>query len=176
VEGAVTAERFDDKTYLKATGAEFLQARLSRGLSREALAERSGVHVNTIGALERGERDVNSTTKCWILAALGCRSLVMEDHVDRILLHEDPASFPRADIQTMPDSIVVRIIGQALRDRRESLNATMGLVALRAGVHENTLWNIERGLVSATGIHLHRIYRALGVSVVTPGPDGILFE
>lgn len=170
------AGAFDEKAYLKATGSEFQQARLSRGLSREELAERSGVHINTIGSLERGERDVNSTTKCWILAALGCKSLVMEDHVDRIILHDDPSAYPRGDIQTMPDSIVVSIIGQALRDRRESLNATMGLVALRAGVHENTLWNIERGLVSATGVHLHRIYRALGVSVVTPGPDGIILE
>lgn len=171
-----TAERFDEKAYLKATGEEFQRARLARGLSRESLAERSGVHVNTIGALERGEHDVNSTTKCWILAALGCRSLVMEDHVDRIILHEDPAAFPRSDIQTMPDSNVVHIIGQAIRDRRESMSATLETVALRAGVHENTLWNIERGLVSATGIHLHRIYRALGVNLVTPDPEGIVLE
>jgi len=176
VEGAGAAGLFDEKAYLKATGAEFQQARLARGLSREALAERSGVHINTIGALERGEHDVNSTTKCWILAALGCKSIIMEDQVDRVILHDDPAAYPRNDIQTMPDSIVVSIIGQALRDRRESLNATLGLVALRASVHENTLWNIERGLVSATGIHLHRIYRALGVCVVTPGPDGIILE
>ena len=176
MERAGTAERFDEKAYLKATGAEFQQARLSRGMSRESLAERSGVHLNTISALERGAHDVNSTTKCWILAALGCKSLVMENLVDRIVLHDDPAAYPRSDIQSMPDSAVVRIIGQAIRERRETLDATLEDIATLADVHVNTLWNIERGLVSATGIHLHRIYRALGICVVTPEPDGIILE
>ena len=42
--------------------------------------------------------------------------------------------------------------------------------------HLNTLWNIERGLVSPMGVHIHRVYRALGVSVVTPSPETLILE
>lgn len=169
-------ERFEEKTYLQASGAEFKRARLARKLTREGLSELSGVHLNTIGATERGEHDINSTTKCRLLAALGCKSIVMDENVDFIVLHENLAAFPRTDIQAMPDACVVSIIGQALRDRRNSLGATLEQVAARSGIHTNTLWNIELGLVSPTGIHLHRIYRALGVAIVTPDPAGILLE
>lgn len=168
--------RFDEEGYLESCGAEFRRARLERGLTREALAELSGVHVNTIGAVERGDHDINGSTKCRLLAALGCKSVNMTDSYDEIVLHDDPGAFPRADIQEMPESLVVRIIGQAMRERRESLGLTLEDVAGRAGLHLNTLWNIERGLVSPMGIHIHRVYRALGVSVVTPSPALLVLE
>ncbi|HQO66435.1 MAG TPA: helix-turn-helix transcriptional regulator [Spirochaetales bacterium] len=164
-------DRFDEDSYLRACGAEFRRVRLERGLSREALAELSGVHLNTIGAVERGDHDINGSTKCRLLAALGCKSLRMTEHCDEIVLHDDPGCFPRADIQAMPESLVVRIIGQTMRQRRENAGLTLEQVAAAAGLHLNTLWNIERGLVSPMGIHIHRVYRALGVSVVTPNPE-----
>lgn len=169
-------DRFDEAMYLKSCGAEFRRARLERGLSREALSELSGVHVNTVGAVERGDHDVNGLTKCRLLAALGCLSLNMSDRVDEIVLHPDPEAFPRADIQAMPESLVVRIIGQAMRERRERAGLTLEQVAAAAGLHLNTLWNIERGLVSPMGVHIHRVYRALGVSVVTPSPEILILE
>jgi len=168
--------RIADQEYYKACGEELRRARLERGLSREELAECSRVHVNTIGAIERGDHDVNSSTKCWILAAIGCKSLVIRDGVDMIVLHDGPAAFPRSDIQAMPDARIVGIIGQAIRDRREGLGYTLLEAAERAAVHPNTLWNIERGLVSATGLHLHRIFITLGVSIVTPSPENLELE
>jgi len=100
----------------------------------------------------------------------------MDENIDYIVLHDDLESFPRTDIQAMPDSCVISIIGRVLRQRRNDLGAILEQIASSAGLHQNTLWNIELGLVSYTGIHLHRIYRALGVHVVTPGPEGILLE
>jgi len=59
----IKSESFNEREYLKATGAEFLRVRLLRGMTRESLSDLSGVHIETIGATERGEHDMSSTTK-----------------------------------------------------------------------------------------------------------------
>lgn len=168
--------RFSDTLYLRRTGEEIKRCRLNRCLSRAELAKRACVHVNTIGAAERGDHDINSTTKCWILAALGTKSLIMDLHCDRIKLAVEHHLFPRTDIQARPDAEVVRIIGNAIREQREALGLSLDELALRSGVHSNTLWNIERGLVSGTGINIHCIYLALGIRKATPSAYMLEFE
>ncbi|MBU0928592.1 MAG: helix-turn-helix domain-containing protein [Spirochaetes bacterium] len=169
-------ERFDERAYLAACGAEYRRSRLERGLSREALAELADVHVNTVASVERGEHDMTSTTQCRLLAALGCRSLVLRDNVDIIVLHEGEEAFPRADIQRMPYASIIAIIGGSVRGRRESSGLTLEALASVSGMHANTLWNIERGLVCPKSSNIHRIYRALGISVVTPDPERLILE
>ena len=50
------------------------------------------------------------------------------------------------------DSELIRRIGETVRARRESLSMTLEDMAGVSGLHLNTVWNSERGLVVQTDI------------------------
>src|SRR5262245_45652856 len=52
-------------------GTKLRLARLGKGLSQEALAERAGLHRNYVGSVERGERDIGLSSLANLTAALG---------------------------------------------------------------------------------------------------------
>ncbi len=72
-------------------------ARKRAGLSQTQLAQRSGVHLNTVSLLERGAADVRMST----MQAL-CTALNLSLHVQAVV---DPASVDPASPQeqTMPE-------------------------------------------------------------------------
>lgn len=153
--------------YLRHFADDLRSERLQRGLSREQLAERAGVHPNTIGVFERGERDISILSQIRILSALGCTDMLIED--DRYVLHfgGEKERAERTDLLAMPDSSLIRCIGEAIRTRRRQLGFRLEDLADMSDLHLNTVWNCERGLVVPDGYTIYRIYRSLGVSRLT---------
>lgn len=163
----------DAHRYLRACGGEFRQARKERGLTREELAELAGVHVNSIGIAERGDHDQNVMVRTKLYAALGCCHVEINRECFRIVLNSGSDAFPDTEILSMPCAAIAFHIGQAIRIERECKGVTLQELSRAGGIHLNTLWNIERGLVSATTLVLYRIFRALDVMTLKAGTVGL---
>ena len=164
--------REEDRRLLELNGREIRRVREYRGYSRETLAGLCGLHVNTLGSIERGERDVSSISQTWIFAALGCRAIRVHPHYDEILPDDSP-SFVRQDILSMREPLIARMVGDFIRENRQARDLDLSITAEKAGIHPNTLWNIEKGLVIAAGANLHRIYLALDLETIIASPGGI---
>lgn len=163
--------RFDDRAFLMGCGAEFRRARLARSLSREALAEFACVHPNTVGVAERGDRDLSGINVTRILLALGCERLVVEPQGFILALGASPSDAAFESLKALPDPVIARHIGTAIRGRRTVLGLSLDEASAAASLHRNTLWNIERGFVLAGSLSLYRVYLALGSRVLVPHTD-----
>jgi transcriptional regulator with XRE-family HTH domain len=168
-------KRIEDSELLILNGMEIKRARELRGLSRECLSEISGLHINSIGAIERGERDVSCISQSHIFSALGCQTIHVMPEYDQIILREVEGDFIRWDVLSLTDAQVISIIGNMLHCRRKELGLDLDQVAERAGIHLNTLWNIEKGLVIATGANLHRLFLALNLEWINASTEGLCF-
>ena len=63
-----------DRQHLNRLGAAVRARRHALGYSQEELAERSGLHRNYIGGIERGERNVGYLNLTRLAEALRCRA------------------------------------------------------------------------------------------------------
>jgi transcriptional regulator with XRE-family HTH domain len=161
---------------MRAFGRELADLRRFRGLSQEALAEATGLSVNTVGNLERGSLDPTVVVVALVQIQLGSVGLELaEDHFRPIAPppSQGPLPFPNL---VLPAPAIVLTIGKAVRTRREALGLTRDALATASGVHVNTLSNLEQGLVAPTTSTLFRVYLALGVKRVVGTPDGIALE
>jgi transcriptional regulator with XRE-family HTH domain len=163
----------DEAGFLASCGAEIRRARLARGLSRDELAERCGLHPNTIGIAERGDRDVSCFAQTRMLLTLGCVQLRLEREGIIPSLSEDPDSPFCVFLRSLPPPLVASRIGDAIRARRGILDLSLEEAAGRAGIHRNTLWNIERGFVAAGSLSLYRVYLSLGVEDLLPSAEDL---
>lgn len=162
---------FDAGRFLEASGAEFRRVRLERGLSREHVAELAEIHPNTVGVAERGDRDQSSIKQTRLLLALGCERLFVTPAGIVAVLSDDPCG--DTQLRAIRDPVFAQHIGEAIRRRRRAMGMSLDAVALRAAVHRNTLWNIERGLVLPSSLNLYRVYLSLGVRTLIPSREGL---
>lgn len=159
--------------YLQGLALQIKYARREHRLSQEELAERAVVHPNTIGVAERAERDLNILTQTRILAALGCQDIHIQGDTYSIRFGEMFPSSVRMDIMALKDAQIIQSIGQSIRIRRIELGYTLEDVAMLSGLHLNSVWNCEQGLVIPDGSTIFRLYRALKVSRLVAGGWGI---
>lgn len=62
---------FDEKAIICALGRAIRAARIAKGYSQEALAERAGLHRTYVGMIERGERNITLVNYAKIAFSLG---------------------------------------------------------------------------------------------------------
>lgn len=162
---------FDEAGFLAACGLAVRDARKGFGLSREALSDRADVSVAAIGAMERGERALSVTAHTRILLTLGCMHVTLSDEGPAFGIDANAA--PAGRLLALPPSTIVRYIGGAIQERRTANGLSLEELGGLAGVHRNTIWNIEQGLVLANGMTLYRLYLALDVAELEPAGDSL---
>src|SRR5574344_2780424 len=163
----------DRQTYLKELAHELKERRKFCGFSREEVADYSSLHPNTISVIERAERDVSILSLIKIVSALGCCGLDIEQKQYHIHFTDSRVEIPRKDLLSIRDSEFIRRIGETIRARRETLGITLEEMATLSGLHINTIWNSDHGLVVADGFNMYCIYKSLNVSELVE-KDGTL--
>jgi transcriptional regulator with XRE-family HTH domain len=160
---------------LKTVGGEIAALRRSQGMSQADLAELSGLHYNSLGRIERGECDPSIVLLSYLYFQLDSASVAI-DRYGVVPVHEDGcdiAGLP--EIAGMRPPEMIRRLGAAIRIRRKAMDQTLQDTAGLSGVHLNSLWNLENGLVCPTLLTYYHILRALDVSRVTQAKGAPLF-
>jgi len=164
------------QTYLDTLADELKTRRKFCGFSREEVAFYAALHPNTISVIERAERDVSILSLIKVVSALGCCGLKIDQGQYHIIFADSFVEIPRQDLLSIRDSELIRRIGETVRARRESLSMTLEDIADVPGLHLNTVWNSERGLVVADGYSMYRIYQSLNVSELLEENGTLLFK
>lgn len=152
-------------------GALTADLRRKQGLSQWDLADLAGVHVNTVSNLELGLTDPSTTLYSLVLVALKCPGITICEYGFPPL---DPLSdFPGLSDIMLSKPRIVSEIGTRVRDRRADLGLTLRETARAAGIHHNTLWNLENGLVVPSISTMYRLFRAIGFDRVESRSGGI---
>jgi transcriptional regulator with XRE-family HTH domain len=154
---------YDFSLYRSDLGKELRRIRKLQGVSVERLAESTGLHENTIGCIERGRNDIKLVSNARIMAALGCESFDIGETTFSFTV-EALADYPeRGSVLGLHASSIVYMTGRTIRERRIAEGVTILRLSERTGIHYNTIWNIENGLVEATLFNLYRIHKSLSV-------------
>jgi transcriptional regulator with XRE-family HTH domain len=145
-------------------GAAIRERRRDLGLSQEELAQLAGLHRNAIGKIERGEVDPALTSLNHIYPCLQCVAVRFDVEV---ILPWPLAGVPAITPEDFSPASMMRMIGAAVREKRQTLGCSLKELAAEAGIHPNTILSVELGLVDPSLTTTHRLYTGLGVQVVT---------
>jgi transcriptional regulator with XRE-family HTH domain len=158
---------------LKEFGYRIESLRKLHGLSRLDMAEISGLHPNTVANIERGVVDGSIVAASRILIYLGCEGVYVTDRGFELIFTEGtPPGNYYPGLRTSK-AYIAATIGDVVKRRRLGLDASITDIAELAGVHRNTLANVELGLVEPSISTVYRIYRSLDVECVAGSNNGI---
>lgn len=161
---------------LRFTGGELAALRRCQGLSQGDLAELTGLHRNTIANIERGERDSSILAVSLMQIQLRASGATVEaDGFLPCRSEADPGAFPFPNL-VVGASVMASVMGDKVRQKRLELGMSLKCLAETTGVHLNSLWNFERGLVAPSTSTTFLIYSRLGVRRVGGSAEGLVFE
>jgi transcriptional regulator with XRE-family HTH domain len=157
------------------SGGELSALRREQGLSQPDLAELTGLHRNTIANVERGRGDSSVLAMSLMQVYLRASGVVVGN--EGFILCPPPAGdrkYPYPSLMVRAPSMI-STMGQLTRERRRKREMSLTELADAAGVHRNTIWNFERGLVAPSVSTIYSIYRSLEVRWVGGSDNGLLF-
>lgn len=165
------------KTKFLASYSETLRAcRSFHNYSITDLAEYSGIHRNSISAIENRSHDASSFTCARLCFALNVRHIKLAKD-STIQLRPEPMDHDRRFPARVPyHAHIMERLGKAICRRRESLGLLQEELATLAGIHKNSLWPIERGLTIPTNYNLFSIYFSLEVTQLKADNFEILLQ
>ncbi len=159
---------------LRVSGGELAALRRSQGLSQSDLAELTGLHRNTVANIESGSGDSSVLAVSLIQVRLRASGVLVEK-TGFIPCPPPPGTdFPYPRLLVHP-SAMARIMGESVRRRRLERALSLQALAEATGVHRNTIWNFEQGLVAPSASTTYLIYRGLGVTRVGGSDSGLVF-
>lgn len=141
------------------------------GLTQEELAEVAQVHPNTVSNLERAVGSASLPLLSSMLVHLGCRGLTLDAYGFHPIPGNEPHPFYPTLVQAPPT--MLRIIGQHFLARRRACGLTLAEASRIAGLHPNTIWNLEHGLVAPSATTAFLLARALEIAIIGGTPEGI---
>lgn len=159
---------------LRNSGAQLAELRRSAGLSQAELAERAGIHTNTVSNIERAIGDPSVLAMSLIQVHLGSSGVLVESDGFITLppgCSDPDCTFPAS---ALAPSRMMNVMGDCLRSRRRGLGLTLEELASETGLHLNTIWNFERGLVVPSVTTVWSLYRRLGVRLVARKGNSIM--
>jgi Predicted transcriptional regulator len=161
---------------LRDSGSAAAEIRRREALSQADLAELTGLHVNTIANFERGLSDPSLLAVSLIYIYLRCPGVSVDESGCYVPLEpRSDCMAPLFSRELISLPMMASIIGARVRERRLAMDLCIAETAKEIGIHPNTLWNLEKGLVAPSVSTSLRLYRRLGITRVVPGGDDIKF-
>ena len=168
--------RSENARILKVSGGELAILRKNEGLTQSDLAEVTGLHKNTIANIERGK--VDASVLALSLMQVHLRAIGVTIEKEGFLPCPAPSQlnvFPFPQL-IVPASVMASVMGKLVHGRRLERGISLEDLARVTGIHPNTIWNFEKGLVAASISTTYRIYRGIDFKWVGGSSQGLIFQ
>jgi transcriptional regulator with XRE-family HTH domain len=164
------------KAMLRDSGASIASLRKAEGYSQAQLAELAGVHQNTITNIERGAVDPSVMCLNYIYLRLRCKGIEVFDEGFCPIPALDAKELPFPKLMDVSPGIMISVMGKLVVEWRKAKGLSLKDLAGESGVHVNTIWNFENGLVVPSTSTIYSIYKTLKISQVIGSESGIVFK
>jgi transcriptional regulator with XRE-family HTH domain len=152
------------------------ERRESLGMSRNELARVCGIHPNTIVTIERGAARPGILALNAMLINLGAVGVSVGRE------QWEPTYSGQLDMKLIrfyrakPHPLVISEIASVVRELRRGNGLSLRELSEVAGLHVNTLWSLESGLVASSAATLFKVYSSLGVKKLSLSDERLVYD